>query len=82
MLYNNEWEAIQYHWTLDSSCLYLARSSDSPKHNTCILDGYPSNEIDYTYIRNINYNTVFWKVYTYVTLNSSTVHFYRELQNN
>ena len=25
------WAAIQYHWTLGSSCLYLAHPSDSPK---------------------------------------------------
>ena len=28
------WVDVQYHWTLDSSCLYLARSSDSPKYYT------------------------------------------------
>ena len=28
------WVAIQYHWTLDSSCLYLARPSDSAKYCT------------------------------------------------
>ena len=26
--------AIQYHWTLDSSSLYLARPTDSPKYST------------------------------------------------
>ena len=29
-----EWVAVQYHWTLDLSCLYLARPSDSPKYGT------------------------------------------------
>ena len=29
-----EWVAIQYYCTPDSSCLYLARLSDSPKYST------------------------------------------------
>ena len=33
-----EWVALQYHWTLDSSCLYLARPTDS-------------SNIRYTYFR-------------------------------
>ena len=45
-----EWVTIQYHWTLDSSCLYLVRPSDSPKYcrlvqYPVILDGYPSNKV-------------------------------------
>ena len=29
-----EWVAIQYHWTLDSPCLYLARPTDLIKYST------------------------------------------------
>ena len=45
-----EWVVIQYPRTLDSSCLYLARPSDSPKYcrlvqYPVILDSYPSNKV-------------------------------------
>ena len=46
-MYKNliEWVAIQYHYTLDLTCLYLARPLDLPKYSTDafnVLDGYPS----------------------------------------
>ena len=42
-----EWVAIQYHWILDSSCLYLARPQilHILVQYPVILDSYPFNKV-------------------------------------